>query len=95
MKKLNYYQVHKNKKPKRNLLKRRRKPNLLVFQMAVLQAHSYAQTQIIASQPFQSLGEKALMVAKNIVATADAMANVAKNYKKKDYLNRLNKKSIN
>lgn len=47
MKRLNYYQVHKNKKPKK---KKRVKPNLIALKLAILTASSSVQLAINNSQ---------------------------------------------
>ena len=76
MKRLNYYQVHKNKKPKKL---RKSKPNLFVIQAAIIAMQSFAQHAIIVSQQFNSVVEKSLLVLENVKNHAEAISNLTKN----------------
>lgn len=75
MKRQNYYQVHKNKKPKKL---RKTKPNLFVVKTAVIAMQSFAQHAIIVSQQFNSVIEKSLAVVENVKNHAEAISNLIK-----------------
>jgi cysteinyl-tRNA synthetase len=76
MKRLNYYQVHKNKKPKKL---QKSKPNLFVVKAAVIAMQSFAQHAIIMSKKFNSVLEKSLAVVENVKNHAEAISNLIKN----------------
>lgn len=76
MKKLNYFQVHKNKKPKKL---RKSKPNWFVIQSAIISMQSFAQHAIIVSQSFKSIAEKSLAIVENVINHAEAISNLIKN----------------
>lgn len=90
MKRLNYYQVHKNKKP----VNRKQKislNNTLLFRLKMIQRFSFVQNQIIVSQCYKSSAEKSLTVSNNVIETADLISNTFKDQKKQRYLNRIKK----
>lgn len=58
-KKLNYYEVHLNKKPKRLVKKNRKYKSTIGVKLALNMASSAMQTSIIQSQPFKEYGERA------------------------------------
>ena len=76
MKRLNYYQVHKNKKPKKLKAK---KPNFLQIQLALIAMQSFAKHAIIVSQQFSSVAEKSLAVLNNVINHAEAVQICIKN----------------
>lgn len=75
MKRQNYYQVHKNKKPKKHL---KSKPNRFIIQAAVLAMQSFVKHTIIVSQRFNSMAEKSLAVVENVKNYAEAISNLTK-----------------
>jgi hypothetical protein len=77
MKRLNYYQVHKNKKPR---LLKRKNPSLLVIQSAIIAMQSFAQHAIIASQNFNSIAEKSVAVLENVINHAEAINKLHKTH---------------
>jgi len=83
MKKLNYYQVHKNKKPKKLKV---RKPSKLMIESAIIAMQSFSQHAIIVSQQFKSVAEKSLAVLENVKNHADAVQNLFKKEKATRYL---------
>ena len=85
MKKLNYYQVHKNKKPKKL---KNRNPSFLQIQSAIIAMRSFAQHATIVSQHFDSIAEKSLAVFKNIENHAETVQNLFKKEKATRYLGR-------
>ena len=85
MKKLNYYQVHKNKKPKKLKV---RKPSKLMIESAIIAMQSFSQHAIIVSQQFKSVAEKSLAVLENVKNHADAVQNLFKKEKATRYLQR-------
>jgi hypothetical protein len=85
MKRSNYYEVHKNKKPKRLL---RKKPNLLVLKSAIISMQSFAQHAIIVSQNFNSMTEKSIAVFENVKKHAEALSDLYKINKPQRYLSR-------
>ena len=91
MKRLNYYQVHKNKKP----LKRKAEINkfsTLSVKLGLIALNSAMQLKIIESQVSKTKNGqliKKVECIKVIKETANAMANVFKYQKKQRYLNRL------
>ena len=85
MKKLNYYQVHKNKKPKKL---KNRKPSYFQIQSAIIATQSFAQHAIIISQPFKNIAEKSLAVVENVKNQAEAIQNLLKKEKSTRYLGR-------
>jgi hypothetical protein len=76
MKRQNYYQVHKNKKPKKL---RKSNPSRFVIQVAIISMQSFAQHAIIVSQQFNSVIEKTLAVVENVKNHAEAISNLTKN----------------
>jgi hypothetical protein len=85
MKRLNYYQVHKNKKPKRL---KNKKPSFLQIQSALIAMQSFTQHAIIVSNKFSSVSEKSLAVLENVKNHADAVKNLFKKEKTNRYLQR-------
>lgn len=83
MKRLNYFQVHKNKKPKRL---KNRKPSYLQIQSALIAMQSFSQHAIMVSQSFNSVAEKSLAVLENVKNHADAVQNLLKKEKSTRYL---------
>ena len=80
MKRLNYYQVHKNKKPKKF---KNKKLNFLKIQLSLIAMQSFSQHAIIVSQQFKSVAEKSLAVLDNVKNHADAVQNLFKKEKAK------------
>jgi hypothetical protein len=72
MKKLNYYQVHKNKKPRKRIKKR---VNLVVLKTAIITMNYIHKHAIIISQQFKSVGEKQLAVIDSVQNLAKSLAN--------------------
>ena len=85
MKKLNYFQVHKNKNPKKL---KNRKPSYLQIQSAIIAMQSFAQHAVIVSQPFKSIAEKSLAIVENVKNQAEAIQNLYKKEKSTRYLRR-------
>jgi hypothetical protein len=85
MKRLNYFQVHKNKKPKKL---KNRKPSFLQIQSAIIAMKSFSQHAMIVSQQFNSVAEKSLAVLENVKNHADAVQNLFKKEKATRYLQR-------
>ncbi len=85
MKRLNYYQVHKNKKPKKF---KNKKLNFLKIQLSLIAMQSFSQHTIIVSQQFKSVAEKSLAVLDNVKNHADAVQNLFKKEKANRYLRR-------
>ena len=85
MKRLNYYQVHKNKNPKKLKIK---KPSFLKIQLSLIAMQSFSQHAIIISQHFKSVEEKSLAVLKNVKNHVDAVQNLFKKEKANRYLRR-------
>ena len=85
MKRLNYYQVHKNKKPKKF---KNKKLNFLKIQLSLIAMQSFSQHAIIVSQQFKSVAEKSLAVLDNVKNHADAVQNLFKKEKATRYLQR-------
>jgi len=85
MKKLNYFQVHKNKKPKRL---KNRKPSYLQIQSAIIAMQSFSKHAMIISQQFNSVVEKCLAVLENVKNHANAVENLFKKEKATRYLRR-------
>ena len=83
MKRLDYFQVHKNKNPKKlkNI-----KPSYLQIQSAIIAMQSFSQHAIIVSQNFKSVAEKSLAVLENVKNHADAVQNLFKKEKANRYL---------
>ena len=85
MKKLNYFQVHKNKKAKKL---KNRKPSYLQIQSAIIAMQSFSQHAIIVSQNFTSIADKSLAVLENVKNQAEAIQNLLKKEKSTCYLRR-------
>ena len=85
MKKLNYFQVHKNKKAKKL---KNRKPSYLQIKSAIIAMQSFTQHAIIVSQPFKSIAEKSLAIVENVKNQAEAIQNLYKKEKSTRYLRR-------
>jgi hypothetical protein len=83
MKRLNYFQVHKNKNPKRL---KNRKPSYLQIQSAIIAMKSFSQHAMIVSQQFNSVAEKSLAVLENVKNQANAVQNLFKKEKATRYL---------
>ena len=90
MKRLNYYQVHKNKKPVNRKVKRSYNDKLF-FKLKTIERFSFVQSKIIISQCYKSTAEKALAVANNVIETANLISKAFKDQKKQRYLNRIKK----
>lgn len=75
MKRLNYFQVHKNKKP-----------SYLQIKSAIIAMQSFSQHAIIVSKSFKSVAEKSLAILENVKNHADAIKNVEKKEKAIRYL---------
>jgi hypothetical protein len=75
MKRLNYFQVHKNKKPKKL---KNRKLSYLQIQSAIIAMESFRNHAIIVSQQFKSVAEKSLAVVENVKNHAEAISNLIK-----------------
>jgi hypothetical protein len=84
MKQNNYYEIHKNKKPKRRL--QRRKINSLSLMLLSSSMVSIAQHATIVSQHFNSVAEKSLAVFENITKQAQNIHKIISNHKKNKYL---------
>ena len=85
MKKLNYFQVHKNKKSKKL---KNRKPSYLQIQSAIIAMQSFSQHAIIVSQNFTSIADKSFAVLENVKNQAEAIKNLFKKEKSTRYLRR-------
>ena len=85
MKRLNYFQVHKNKKTKKL---KNRKPSFLQIQSAIIAMKSFSQHAMIVSQQFNSVAEKSLAVLENVQNHADAVQHLFKKEKATPYLQR-------
>ena len=86
MKRLNYYQAHKNKKPKRL---KKPKINLFATKAAIINSHFFMQHSIIVSQQFNTLAEKTLAIAKNIINRSEAIIELFRETKKNNYERRI------
>lgn len=86
---MNYFQIHKNKKPKKlkkNYLNPRKvKANIIVAMGSV-------QIEIIKSQAFTDLNQKKLAIAEQVLNTANAVKILWS--PKQKYLDRINQKQI-
>lgn len=74
-KKLNYFQVHRNKKPKS---KNKKRFDIRSVQAAILIRLSLAQNEIIKSQVGIAPISKAFLMAENTINTAKAISNIYK-----------------
>lgn len=83
-KRLNYYQVHLNKKPRK---KKGKRFNLLDLKLQLIQMQGFAQQAIITSQAFNSLAEKSIAVVDNVLKIAESVSNEIKREKAMQYLN--------
>lgn len=83
MKKLNYFQVHKNKKPKRLKVRRISK---LTIESGIIAMEYFRNHAIIVSQQFKSVAEKSLSVLENVKNQADAVQNLFKKEKAISYM---------
>ena len=83
MKRLNYFQVHKNKKPKKRIRKNYSRLNAL---LSIITAQGLIQHLIIASQQFNSMAHKIIALAENTINTYNAIQKTIKN-KKNEKLN--------
>ena len=82
-KRLNYYQVHHNKKPRK---KKGKRVNLLALKLQLIQMQGFVQQSIIVSQSFKSIAEKSLAVVENVINIAEAISNEVKKEKNIQYL---------
>jgi hypothetical protein len=87
MKRLNYFQVHKNKKPKKL---KNKKVNKLGLNVLLIGMHSFVQHEIIVSQQFKNISEKQLAILNNVKNTANAIQKIFNEQKKIKYLQRVN-----
>lgn len=83
---MNYYQIHKNKKPKR-IPERRLNPKRA--HLTIIMAMSTVQISIIKSNVFKNPVQKALEVASCVLDTASAIQKLFS--KKQKYLDRIKK----
>lgn len=83
MRRLNYWEVHKNKLPKGL---RQRKLNKTAIMMSIMSAQAIAQHSIIVAQTFKTVAEKALAVAQNTIKFAEAITNLHRKEKANRYL---------
>lgn len=86
MKRLNYYQVHKNKKPKKI---GRKKVNVLQLKLALIHMQSFAQHSLIVSQSFNSIAEKSFAIIGNNINHANAVLKVLKEERKNSYIKKI------
>jgi hypothetical protein len=92
MKRLNYYQAHKNKKPRKKKVVHRF--NYFKTMLLMSTAIYASQLKIIISQPTCSptnKQQKSLAIANHCLNFANAVSNIAKEHKRQKYLKRLNK----
>jgi len=91
MKRLNYYQVHKNKKPRKNKVIHRF--NYFGVILTTASAISAAQLRKIISQPTyppHNTALKAISIAEHCINHAISISNIAKEHKRQKYLKRVN-----
>lgn len=94
MKRLNYYQVHKNKKPCKK--KQVYRFNYFKTMLFMTTAISAAQLNTIVSQPTyppRNKQQKAIAIAEHCINYANTISNIAKEHKKQKYLKRVNNDS--
>lgn len=84
MKTQNYFQIHKNKKPKR-ILSKKLKPDIRAIKSVLAVSAGMMQNEIIKSQPGTSPILKALLLAENTIKTAQIINNI---YSNKNYVQR-------
>lgn len=90
MKRLNYFQVHKNKKPGKIP---KRKPNYKRAHTALIMAMSAIQISSIQSQVFKDKALKAFQIAEVVLQTAEQIQNLYS--AKTKYLERIKNKITN
>lgn len=83
MKRQNYFQTHKNKRPKRL---KKRKLNLLAIKSIVITMQALAQNAIVCATQFKSVAEKTLNIVQNTVNHAEAISSLYKTERKYKYL---------
>ena len=83
MKRLNYFEVHKNKRPRKL---KNKKPNYFQIQSALIAMESFRNHAIIVSQQFKSVAEKSLAIVENVKNHANAVSNLIKKEKSTRYL---------
>lgn len=91
MKRLNYYQVHKNKKPRKKKVVHRF--NFFKVMLLMTSAISVAQLNIILSQPINSVAskaQKALAIAESSINFLNTISSIKKEHNKQKYLKRVN-----
>jgi len=91
MKRLNYYQVHKNKKPRKN--KTVHRFNYFKVMLLMSSAISVAQLSTIVSQPIYTQtdkAKKALSITEHCINQVEVIKNIYKEYKRQKYLKRVN-----
>jgi len=88
MKRLNYYQVHKNKKPRNK--KKVYRFNYFKVMMALTTAISASQLRIIISQPIKNKAQKALYIAEHCIKQVEVIKNISKEHNRQKYLKRVN-----
>lgn len=81
MGKVNYYSIHKNKKPKR-IIKKRKYKSLLLLKLALIQASSVSQILIINSTPSSNKPDKAKKIIEVLQNTTKAIYNCIQAEKK-------------
>lgn len=86
MAKKNYYSIHKNKKPKR-IIKKRKYKSLLFVKLALIQASSVSQISIINSTPFSNKPDKAKKIIEVLQNTTKAIYNCIQAEKQIRYKN--------
>ena len=83
MKRLNYFEVHKNKRPRKL---KNKKPNYFQIRSALIAMESFRNHAIIVSQQFKSVAEKSLAIVENVKNHANAVSNLIKKEKSTRYL---------
>ncbi len=83
MKRLNYYQVHRNKRPRRF---KEKKGNVLHAKLASVALNSFAKHAIIVSSQFESIIDKQIAVLRNVQSHAIKVSNIIKGEKANRYL---------
>lgn len=78
MKRLNYWQVHKNKKPKKRIRKKYSRLNALI---SIITAQGLIRHSIIASQLFTSKVDKVIALANNTIDTYNEIEKTIKTRK--------------
>lgn len=85
MKRQTYFQVHKNKNPKRL---KKKKPNLLALKTVLTLMQSVVQCSIISSQSINTFANKVISLSNVVINCAEQISNLNKEHKAKKYLSR-------